>query len=211
MDNFHRTQLRLGALSLMLAALLTIGGLYLRGPLILDVADERAFAQSVASPHNAIAEILLPLSLIVQIFGFLGIHLFLDAPGIRKTAFWGMVLSVFGNGLFLPYAGVFAFAIPAVGKLYLEGNVATIQVAELVLAPGAGFAYLIASACALTIGALLFAFAMWKTKGLPRWLPLVYSAQTLCLSFGASLGYSFEITGGIFLLASSLALAIVMW
>lgn len=210
MNTFHQTKLRLGALALMLSALLTLGGLFLRGPLITNVSDAQAFAQSVASSNNRIAEIFLPLSLVIQLYGFLGMYAFLESPATQKSSFWGMVFSLLGNGLFLPFAGVFAFAMPIVGKLYLEGKTDALQVAALTLAPGTGFFYLIASALALTAGAALFAVAMWKS-GLPRWLAGMYFIQALCLSFGASVAYAFEVTGGILLLVFSIVFGMKMW
>jgi hypothetical protein len=204
-------KLRLGAIALLLSAILTLGGLFLRGPLIIDVSDAQAFAQSVASKNNAVAEMFLPLSLVIQLFGFLGIYFYLDQPATQKTNFWALVLSILGNGLFLPFAGVFAFAMPVVGKLYLAGHMDVIDVARQTLGPGTGFAYLIASAFALTAGAILFAIVMWKTQDLPRWIPIIYFIQAFCLSFGASIAYPFEVTGGILLSVFSIVLGMKMW
>jgi hypothetical protein len=207
----HSAKLRLGAVALLLSALITLAGLLLRGPLILDTSDAQAFAEAVVSSKNLIAETLLPLSLIIQLFGFLGIYAYLDKLETQKTNFWAMIFSILGNGLFLPFAGVFAFAMPVVGKLYLATNTDVIKVAELTLGPGIGFAYLIASAFALTIGAILFAIAMWKTNNIPRWLSIIYVAQAFCLSFGASMGYPFEVTGGVLLLIFSIVFGMKMW
>ena len=204
------SKLRWGACALILSALLTLGGLFLRGPLITDVTDAQTFAKSVASANNLIAETILPLSLILQLFGFLGIYIYFDQSEFQKWTFWGMVFSILGNGLFLPFAGVFAFAMPVVGKLYLAGSTDAIRVAELTLGPGTGFAYLIASAFALTVGAVLFAISMWR-HGLPRWLPAIYFIQAFCLSFGASMGYASEITGGILLVIFSFVFGLRMW
>jgi hypothetical protein len=183
----------------------------LRGPLIIDTSNAQAFAESVASPNNLIAETFLPLSLIIQLFGFLGLYAYLENPTTQESSFWGMVFSILGNGLFLPFAGVFAFAMPAVGKLYLAGNTDVIQVAELTLGPGTGFAYLIASAFALITGAVLFAIAMWQTNNLPRWMPIIYVIQAFGLSFGASIAYGFEVMGGILLTVFSILFALKMW
>jgi hypothetical protein len=202
-------KLRWGAFALILSAVLTLGGLLLRGPLITDLSDAQAFAESVASPNNQIAETFLPLSLIVQLFGFLGMYIYLDKPETQKTNFWAMVLSILGNGLFLPFAGVFAFAMPIVGKLYLAGEAGVLEVAAQTLGPGTGFAYLIASAFALTAGSVLFAMTMWR-QGLPRWLPIIYVIQAFCLSFGASIAYAFELTGGVLLLIFSLMFGLRM-
>jgi len=214
-------KLRLGAVTLIFSAVLTLGGLFLRGPLIIDVSDAQVFAVSAASSNNLIAETFLPLSLIIQLFGFMGIYLYLESASLLANSnasqnhnalnFWAMVLSVLGNGLFLPFAGVFAFAMPVVGKLYLAGNTDVIDVARQTLGPGTGFAYLIASAFALTIGAVLFAIVMWKTQTIPRWIPIIYVAQAFCLSFGAALGYLFEVTGGVMLFVFSIVLGIKMW
>ena len=153
---------------------------------------------------------MVPTSLVIQLFGFLGIYAYLNKPESAKSSFWGMVFSILGNGLFIPFAGTFAFAIPVVGKLYLEGNTDVIAVAEQTLGPGIAFAYLIASALALTIGAVLFAVAMRK-NGLPLWLPIIYVIQAFGLSFGASIAYAFEVSGGILLLLFSVVFGMKMW
>ena len=204
-------KLRWSAFALILSTVLTFAGLLLRGPLIIDVSDAQNFAKSVAASNNLIAETFLPLSLIIQLFGFLGMYEFLQGPGTQRLSFGAMVLSVLGNGLFLPFAGVFAFAMPIVGKLYLAGNVDVIKVAELTLGPGVGFGYLIASAFALRFGAILFAVVMWKTPAVQRWLPFVYVVQAFCLSFGASLSYTFELTGGLLLLIFGFVFGSKMW
>jgi len=206
----QNAKLRWGAFMLVLSAVLTVGGLYLRGPLVIDTSDAQAFAESVASPNNLIAETFLPLSLVIQLFGFLGMYAYLNKPETEKSSFWGMVFSILGNGLFIPFAGTFAFAIPVVGKLYLEGNTEVIAVAEQTLGSGVAFIYLIASAFALTIGAVLFAIAMRK-NGLPLWLSVVYVFQVFGLSFGASIAYAFEATGGILLLIFSIVFGMKMW
>jgi len=89
MSDLDRIKLRLGALALILSAFLILGGLILRGPLLTDVSDARAFAESVASPNNLIAETFLPFSLVIQLFGFLGMYAYLDrnssqANGLRQ-------------------------------------------------------------------------------------------------------------------------------
>jgi hypothetical protein len=208
----QNAKLRWSGFALISSAVLTLSGLLLRGPLIVETSDAQAFAESVASPNNLIAETFLPLSLIIQLFGFLGLYAYLDSPATQKSSFWGMVFSILGNGLFIPFAGVFAFAIPIVGQLYLAGNPDVIRVAALTLAPpSTGFFYLIASAFALTIGAVLFAVAMWKTNNMPRWLPIIYVIQAFGLSFGASIHYTFEMTGGILLVVFSVIFALKMW
>jgi len=206
----QNTKLRLGAFALILSAVMTVGGLFLRGPLIIDVSNPQVFAESVSSSNNLIAETFLPLSLVIQLFGFLGIYFYLNKPETAKSSFWGMVLSILGNGLFIPFAGVFAFAIPVVGRLYLEGNTGVIAVAEQTLGPGIAFAYLIASAFALMAGAILFAVSMWKAD-LPLWLPVIYVLQAFGLSFGASIAYPFEVTGGLLLLVFSIVFGVKMW
>lgn len=209
METSNHTHLRFLAVALVLSALLTLAGLFLRGPLVTSTADPQAFAESVASPGNLIAETFLPLSLVLQIFGFLGIHTYLR-PSAPRASFWGMTLSILGNGLFLPFAGLFAFAMPIVGKLYLAGNADALEVASLALGPGTGFAYLIASAFALTAGGILFAIAMWKSD-LPRWLAVIYVVQAFGLSFGASIHYAFEQTGGALLVIFSLVFGMRLW
>ena len=202
--------LRWAAFALVASALLTLGGLLLRGALITDLTDPLSFANSVSSKNNLIAETFLPWSLVLQLFGFLGLYAYLNQTEFQKITFWGMVFSILGNGLFLPFAGVFAFAVPIAGKLYLDGNTDALQVAALTLAPGVGFAYLIASAFALTAGSALFALSMWK-HGLPRWLALIYFIQAFALSFGASTHYGFELSGGILLTVFSLNIGAKMW
>jgi len=206
----QNTKLRWGAFALFLSAAMTVGGLLLRGPLIIDTSNADAFSESVASPGNLIAETFLPLSLVIQLFGFLAIYAYLNKPETAKSSFWGMVFSILGNGLFIPFAGAFAFAIPIVGQLYLEGNTEVIAVAEQTLGPGIAFAYLIASAFALMAGAILFAVSMRK-NGLPLWLLIIYIIQAFGLSFGASIAYPIEVMGGLLLLVFSIVFGMKMW
>jgi len=206
MTNANSRNQRLGALALILSAILTAAGLLLRGPLLGPETDAQTFAAAAASSRNQIAEMILPLSLVAQLFAFMGLYGYLRNDKTERGAFWGMVFSILGNGLFLPFAGMYAFVVPVIGKLYLEGNLGVIEVARAALSPGPGFVYLIASAFALTIGAGLLFMAMWRNN-LPRWLPFAYLLQAVLLSFGAAAGYAFEIVGAVLLLISSLYLA----
>jgi hypothetical protein len=120
-------------------------------------------------------------------------------------------LSIIGNGLFLPIAGIVALTAPMVAKLYTEGNQAVVAIADSAIFGPLALPFLIASAFALLFGAALTALVLWRSPLLPRWTAIPYFLHGLCLTFFAQVHFALEFSGGPLLLASAIGIAAAVW
>lgn len=207
-----RTSLRLGLLALVAAGVFTVVGLLLRGPLVDPAADPAGFAEGALSSRTQAALILLLLGLVVQLYGFLGLSAALaDPPTARRLARGGLAFSLAGNGLFLPFAGAFTFGMPALARLYLQGETEVLRIVTEGVLGGASLGFLVASAFLLVAGSVLFAGALWRHGRLPRWSALPYALHAPLVTFGAQVSYAAESVGGGLLLASAAWIAWAAW
>jgi hypothetical protein len=205
-------RIRAGIWLLVVSGLLTVIGLALRGPNPVDGhgLDTAAFVEvSQAATHELTWAILL-INLVIQTFAWLAFWAFLRDTPEERLAFWGMVLSITGNGLFLPIAGIVALTAPMVAELYVSGNEAVIAVADSAIFGPLALPFLIASAFALLGGAILIGLALWRSPLLPRWTAIPYVVHGLCLTFFAQVHFALEFSGGPLLLASALGIAIAV-
>lgn len=201
--NLFRREINVGAWCLIASGILTLVGLLLRGPIIDHSIQPRAFAMAAASSQHVWAWSLLLPSLVIQLYGFLGLHAFLAETSQHRWASAGVVLSVAGNGLFLPFAGIIAFVTPVVAKLSLDGNGAVIQIAAEGLTGTFATPFLLASALFLLLGSTFFGIAIWRSQSLPKWAAVPYAVHSLLIGFVAPHSYLLELTGGGLLFWSS--------
>lgn len=206
-------RIRLGIALLVLSGVMTVTGLALRGPNPVDGhgLDVTAFVEvSLASTHALTWAILLS-NLTLQIFAWMALWAFVRGTREEPLAFWGMVLSIAGNGLFLPIAGIVALTAPMVARLYTQGNEAVIAIADSAIFGPLALPFLIASAFALLFGAALTSLVLWRSPLLPRWTAIPYFLHGLCLTFFAQVHFALEFSGGPLLLASALGIAVAVW
>jgi hypothetical protein len=203
----------LGISLLVVSGLMTVAGLALRGPNPVDGhgLDVTAFVEVSLAPTHALTWAILLSNLTLQIFAWLALWAFLRDTREERLAFWGMVLSIIGNGLFLPIAGIVALTAPMVARLYSEGNGAVIAIADSAIFGPLALPFLIASAFALLFGAALTALVLWRSPLLPRWTAIPYFLHGLCLTFFAQVHFALEFSGGPLLLASALGIAAAVW
>ena len=83
------------------------------------------------------------LAATLALFGALALYGYLAGSPADSLAFWGMILSLAGEALFLVFTGFFAFASPVVGKLYLAGDQGAIDIATAAFfaGPSTGILY----------------------------------------------------------------------
>jgi hypothetical protein len=153
----------------VLSGVMTIIGLWLRGPNPVDghSLDATAFVRVSLLPTHDLTWALLLTNLTLQIYAWIATWAFLRDSREEGLAFWGMVLSIAGSGLFLPVAGIIALTAPLVAELYAAGNTAALAIAEGAIFGPLALPLLIASALALLGGALLTALAIWRSPPLP--------------------------------------------
>ena len=206
-------RIRLGIALLVVSGVMTVAGLALRGPNPVDGhgLDVAAFVAVSLAPTHALTWAILLSNLTVQIFAWMALWAFLRDTPEEPLAFWGMVLSIIGNGLFLPIAGIVALTAPMVARLYREGNEAVIAIADSAIFGPLALPFLIASAFALLFGAALTALVLWRSPLLPSWTAIPYFLHGLCLTFFAQVHFALEFSGGPLLLASALGIAAAVW
>lgn len=209
MQRIPRTQL--GLLALVASGVLTVVGLLLRGPVLVGDVNPDAFFEDALSGRTRAALLLLLVGLVVQLYGFLGLYAALDSPPNERMALGGLVSSLAGNGLFLPFAGAFTFVLPALARLYQAGETEVVRVVTQGILGGPSLAFLIASATLLVVGSLLFAVALWRDGALPRWSALPYALHAPLVTFWAQIAYPAEFAGGVLLLAAALWIAWAVW
>jgi hypothetical protein len=201
----------MGALCFLASGILSMVGLILRGPIIDQAVQPEAFSQAAVSSRHVMAWSLLLPSLVVQMFGFMGVFAFLSRSKGDRWAFHGMWMSVAGNGFFLPFAGIIAFITPAVAKLYLEGRPEVIDIANAGLAGGFAMPFFILSAALLLVGSIAFGVAIWVSGTLPKWSAVPYVIHALMLTFVAPFAYPLELSGGVLLLLTTAWITWAIW
>ncbi|MFN3591036.1 MAG: hypothetical protein ACK4TG_02480 [Thermaurantiacus sp.] len=207
------TRIRAGMIALVLSGVMTVVGLWLRGPNPVDghSIDAALFIETSLAPLHVLTWALLLSNLTVQIFAWVALWGFLRPSAQERAGFWGFLLSTAGNGLFLPIAGVIALTAPSIARLAAGGNDAALAIAQDAVFGPLALPFLIASAFALLAGGIAFGIAIWKHPELPRWAALPYVLHTLCLTFFAQVDYRLEFAGGPLLLVSGVAIAVAVW
>jgi hypothetical protein len=174
--------IRLGVLALPLAGLLALVGLYSTFKLgtggILATGDNRAI---VSTGYFVSVFFGSGLALTVLIFGVVALYAYLANSGQRALALGAMVSSIVGIALILTGVGVFAYAIPALSRSYLNGQVESIRILDYIFAGPFGtiltLTFLLYSA-----GFILFGVAIWRSGVLPRWAGVLVAVHAPLIS-----------------------------
>jgi hypothetical protein len=163
--------LRLGALALATSALLFAVFPLVRPFFPLDVFSPTLAAiasRPLASPPWVIAHLLLTGAFALLPVGLLGLYLSLAAGPAGARALRGLVLAVLGIGLVVPAVGVETFAMPVLGRLYLEG-VTGVSPALAWIYRGPMTLVMLPGLALLAAGAIDLARAIGRDGTLPRW------------------------------------------
>ena len=204
-------RIRVGMLGVLLPGVLSVIGLQLRGPIVDPEKFPDLFATvSLSTTHYAAWSLLLP-SLVIQCFGWLALYHWLRDTAQERLAFWGTMLSMGGNLLFLPSVGVLAFISAEAAGLYTAGNQAALQIVVQGIQGPFALPFLMGSGLMLLAGVVLFTIVLWKSPKLPRWTAVPYLLHSLCLTIIAPQSYALERVGGLLLLIVSLAISIRVW
>jgi hypothetical protein len=211
MDAKRRSRIRAGAIMLLVSAILTVIGLLLRGPVIDVTVDPNAYALgAVSSRHIPAWSLLLP-NLVLQLGAFMALFAYMENGRADRWAFIGMVLSVAGNGLFLPSTGVIAFVSPTIARMFLGGNPVVTEVANAGLAGALALPLLALSGVLLFLGSVFFGIAIWRSKTLPKLSSIPYVLHTLLITFAAAVSYGMELVGAGLYLWSAIWLFGALW
>jgi hypothetical protein len=154
---------RIGILALPLSGVLTLVGLLSRYDTPNARVDAEAAAQSASSSGFIVGQFVGNiLGLTLLIFGILALTAYLANTYARGLALTAMVLSIAGIALILSALGVTTYALPVIGRAYLNGQEDAITIADAIFnAPGREIfipIFLLYSA-----GFILFGIAIWRS------------------------------------------------
>jgi hypothetical protein len=196
-----QNRVRLGILALPISGLVSIISLLPPGVFINPAVDPAGFAQ--ASSTVGLGNMVGIVSLVLLLVGVQSLYSILVDGSASRWALAGMILTIVGVGLFLPFAGVFAFVGPTAGKAYLNGDTNAIKIIADSVAVSNPSAFVFAGLAGLfsVIGSILFGIAIWQSRGLPKWSGIPYCLAIL-FSFLSAPFFSFilGLIGGVLLL-----------
>jgi hypothetical protein len=136
-------------------------------------------------------------------------HLAADPEGAQRTLALGtMASSIVGISLMLSRLGVFAYAVPALSRSFLEGNPESVTILDSIFSGPLGTVE-IASVLLYSGGFVLFAIAIWRSGVLPGWAGVLMAAHAPLISgpfpgVGSVAGALLALVGGGWIVLSAL-------
>ena len=203
-----QNRVRLGILALPSSGAVGIVSVLPPGVFINPAADPAGFAR--ASGMVGLGNMIGIVSLVLLLVGVQSLYSILTDGSAGRWAFAGMILTIVGVGLFLPFAGIFAFVAPIAGRAYLNGDPNSIKIIADSVEVSNSSAFLFAGLAGVlsVIGSILFGIAIWQSQRLPKWSGVPYFLAIL-LSFLSAPFFSFILgfLGGVLLLISGVWIA----
>tara|TARA_R110002110_G_scaffold205066_1_gene416767 strand:- start:171579 stop:172235 length:657 start_codon:yes stop_codon:yes gene_type:complete len=205
-------KIRLGMLCFVLYGVMAAVGLPFRGPVIIPGENPELWAEvALLSTHDLAWAILLP-ALVIQLFGFMAYWGFMKDRPQGEMAFWGMVLSVAGNGLFLPSTGILAFADPQAAQMYQAGMTEqALNIASAGVSGALSGTILAGSGIMLLVGSILIGITLWKSPLFPKWTAVVYIFHAFALTLAVTISYTVEQIGGLLILLVAVVMTRIIW
>jgi hypothetical protein len=115
--------IRIGILALPLSGLLAIMGLFGNDNVPDPRVDPRGAAQVISSTGYFVTQFVgNVLGTTLLIFGILALTVYLANTSEKGLALGAMVLSIMGIALILSVSGVAAYALPVIGRAYLDSQ-----------------------------------------------------------------------------------------
>ena len=170
--------------TLPISGFLAIGALLLREFTVLPGADPLGWAQMVVSSIYLTAQYIYILTYAIPFLGFWALYIYLAQQQLEKLAFWGLIGTLLGTALPLTTLGVFAFASPAIGNLYLQGDVQAPQIINEIAFGSSLMLVGLPGAFLYVGGCTAFGVAIWRSGTLPKWSGVLLALHGLFVAFG---------------------------
>jgi hypothetical protein len=154
---------RVGILVLPLSGLLTLAGMLSSYGEPEARVDVKAAAQAATSTGYFISQLVNIVSLIALIFGVMALAAYLANTRARAVALVAMVSSIVGIGLMLPILGLRAYALPAVGLAYLDGQEDAVAIVNIIFDNALATVIYVLVVAIYSLGFLLFGVAIWRS------------------------------------------------
>jgi hypothetical protein len=129
----------------------------------------------LASPSWLVAHLVLTAAFALLPVGLLAIQAALADTPVGWRARRGTALAMAGLGLVLPAVGVESFAMPVIGRLYLDG-VGGVAPALASIYRGPMTLVMLAGLLLLAGGAIDLARGIWRSAALPRWSGVAFAS-----------------------------------
>jgi hypothetical protein len=161
--------IRTGLLTLPLYGLLTFWSTL--DPQPDQNKDPEAWARFVSAPSYLVSHLFGSIAgTIFAILGIFALGAYLANSRAGRLGMVAMVTTVLGQALFLVIGGISTFATPAIGRAYLEGTKAVMQVEF----PSAMMLTFLAGILLALVGNVLMGLAIWRSGTLPRWAGIIW-------------------------------------
>lgn len=196
---------RIGILVLPLAGLLALAGALGSYGEPEARTDIRAAAQAAASTGYFVSQLTNIVSLTALIFGVMALAAYLANTRARVVALIAMVLSITGITLMLPILGLRAYALPAVGLAYLDGQEDAIAIVSIIFDSTLSTVIYVVVVAIYSAGFLLFGVAIWRSGVLrkPPAIALALHAPLLSSFIRSQTSLAVIVGALLFILAST--------
>ena len=131
-------------------------------------------ARPITSSAWVIAHYVALLGFVLLLCALPALYARLSTTGVEPRARWATLLSGVGVALILPTLGVEIYVLPAIGRLFLDGNASVAPAVGLIYLGGATVVMLL-GLLLLAFGAILLASAIGRSRALPRWAGITFA------------------------------------
>jgi hypothetical protein len=143
----------------------------------------------------------------IGIIGLIALFFLLAQPRTIRLAVFALVTAVLGNVLVTSVFGVAAFAQPAIGRAYLDGNTAQAVAFDSDVYGTPLFATALPGILFLTIGLVLFGVAVARSGDVPKIAGYAFATSGVLFTFiGFAIG-EIQTLGAILMIASTIWIA----
>ena len=175
MTSSSPSRVRIGVVTFPLVGLVSLLGALTPGIGINPATDPAGFAQ--AANLVGLVNMIGIVALALQLYGFQALYTFLSTPSEDRPAFLGMLFSLVGIGLFLPFLGIIAIVGPVAGMAYLNGQTQAINIVSDATSVSNPAVLIVGGTSVLlfVLGSVLFSLAIWQSGKIPRWSAITYA------------------------------------
>jgi len=194
--------IRLGLLTLPLAGLLLTGATIATSA-FFDFSDAGVAPEEVARASTSLGYFLSQfvgyvVGLTLLTVGVFALTVYLSEIRRERWTLVAMALSILGIGLLLSHYGLSTYALPVLGKAYLDGVQNAVVLANAILLDGLTRSVLYVAFLLYSAGFILFGFGVWGSGALPKWAGVLLALHAPLLT--APLPDLFSLLGALLLL-----------
>jgi hypothetical protein len=194
--------IRLGLLTLPLAGLLLTWAAIATSA-FFDFSGARLGPEEVARASTSAGYFLSQfvgyvVGLTLLTVGVFALTVYLSEFRRERWTLVAMVLSILGIGLLLSYYGLSTYAVPVLGKAYLDGVQNAVVLANTILLDELTRSVLYVAFLLYSAGFILFGFGVWSSGALPKWAGVLLALHAPL--FTAPLPNLFSVLGALLLL-----------